>query len=133
MTNIKYNMRIMVYTLLASQVLSVVLGPMSMVYVCHSLSFARYQGILQIVSLCLWYGRYGNHNNIKGNLKYIALSLYLKTITHTGICPFVLWLSFSIDLSVNIIRTMRCNEFIRLLKILANTAAVKSLNFDLFL
>jgi len=73
----------------------------------------------------LWYGRYGNHNNIKGNLKYIVLPLSLRTVANTlGYASFTLWLSFSVDLFVNIIRTMKCNEFVRLLKIFANTVAI---------
>jgi len=80
---------------------------MSIVYVCHSLSFARYQRKPQIVSLCLWCGSYGSHNNIKGNLKYIVLPLSLRTIGHTlEYAPFLLWLRFWVGLCVNIIRNV---------------------------
>ena len=55
----------------------------------------------------------------------MVLPLSIKTIAHTlGYAPFTLWLSFSIDLFVNIIRTVKRNEFIRLLKIIANTVVV---------
>jgi len=34
------------------------------------------------VLLCLWHGRYGSHNNTKGNLKYIILPFLLELL-HT--------------------------------------------------
>jgi len=96
-----------------------------MLYVCHSLSFAQYQVKPQIVSLCLCYGRYGSNNNTKGNVKYIVLPLSLRTIAYIiEYAPFKLWLSFRVGLFVNIIWTVKCNEFIRLRKIFDNIVAV---------
>jgi len=61
----------------------------------------------------------------KKDLKYIVLPLSLRIIALTlEYAHFLLSLSFRVGLFANIIRTMKCNEFIRLLKMLANTMAV---------